>query len=138
MSSEVINSVFLRVSISNQNDAPTETNIPPKQLFFLDAPEGSGKTIVTTTIQHFQPSRGKHDLEVVSSAVPAQLLDGGRTAHSALKVSVPVASESTSNIEADSQPIYELCEIHLIILNEVFMTHRNNLEAVDCTFCDLR
>lgn len=70
----------------------------PKQafnlnVFFLfDTPRGTEKTFLTKRIQRFLQPKEKRFLAVISSAVAAQLLDGDCTAHSALKILIPVIS----------------------------------------------
>lgn len=76
-------------------------------------------------------------MTVPLSAVAAQLLDGGRTAHSALKIPFPVDSESAYKIDAKSQLAPDLNETHLIIWDEIVMTHLHNLEAVVPALGDL-
>lgn len=63
---------------------------------------------MTTATQRFLQPRENSVLAVAASGVAAQLRDGGRTAHFSLKISIPVTSESTRNIEADSQLCPEL------------------------------
>ncbi|CAB3220778.1 unnamed protein product [Arctia plantaginis] len=55
-------------------------------LFFLDAPGGTGKTFVISLIFPTIRSRCDIALGLASSGIAATLLDGGRTAHSALKL----------------------------------------------------
>ncbi|KAL4082718.1 hypothetical protein QTP88_029651 [Uroleucon formosanum] len=55
-------------------------------LFFLDAPGGTGKTFVISLILATIRSRCDIALALASSGIAATLLDGGRTAHSALKL----------------------------------------------------
>lgn len=90
------------VCINNLDQHATEAVIRSQRFFFCDPPGGTGKTFVTTVIQCFLETKGKHALAVASSAITAQLLDGGRTDHLALKILILVISESTCNIGADS------------------------------------
>ena len=53
--------------------------------FFLDAPGGTGKTFLISLILAEIRSNNGIALAVASSGIAATLLDGGRTAHSALK-----------------------------------------------------
>ncbi|GBP72597.1 hypothetical protein EVAR_50899_1 [Eumeta japonica] len=57
-------------------------------LFFLDAPGGTGKTFVISLILATIRSRCDIALALASSGIAATLLDGGRTAHSALKLPI--------------------------------------------------
>lgn len=55
-------------------------------LYFLDAPGGTGKTFVISLILATIRSEQKIALALASSGIAATLLEGGRTAHSALKL----------------------------------------------------
>jgi len=59
-------------------------------LYFLDAPGGTGKTFVISLILTNIREQGKIALALSSSGIAATLLDGGRTAHSALKLPLNV------------------------------------------------
>lgn len=59
-------------------------------LYFLDAPGGTGKTFVISLILAAIRSQRKIALALASSGIAATLLDGGRTAHSALKLPLNV------------------------------------------------
>lgn len=56
----------------------------------MDAPGGTGKTFVISLILANIRAQGKIALELASSGIAATLLDGGRTAHSALKLPLNV------------------------------------------------
>jgi len=55
-------------------------------IYFLDAPGGTGKTFVISLILATSRSRSQIALAVASSGIAATLLEGGRTAYSALKL----------------------------------------------------
>ncbi|UYV61805.1 hypothetical protein LAZ67_1006674, partial [Cordylochernes scorpioides] len=55
-------------------------------LYFLDAPGGTGKTFLISIILATIRSQNNIALAIASSGIAATLLDGGRTAHSALKL----------------------------------------------------
>jgi tRNA(Met) C34 N-acetyltransferase TmcA len=57
------------------------------EIFFLDAPRGTGKAFLITLILEATRSRNNIALALASSGIAAILLPGGRTAHSALKLS---------------------------------------------------
>lgn len=67
---------------------------------------------------------------MASSTVAAQILDDGRTAHSALQIPISVTSDSTCDTEANSKLASKLQYTKLIIWDEIVMTHRHNLEAI--------
>lgn len=55
-------------------------------IIFLDAPGGTGKTLLISLILAEISARNKIAVAVASSVIASTLLDGGRTAHSALKL----------------------------------------------------
>ncbi|XP_053968578.1 uncharacterized protein LOC128870006 [Anastrepha ludens] len=59
-------------------------------LYFLDAPGGTGTTFVISLILATIRSEQKIALALASSEIAATLLEGGRTAHSALKLTLNV------------------------------------------------
>ncbi|KAL7295113.1 hypothetical protein TKK_0011580 [Trichogramma kaykai] len=85
-------------------------------------------------------SRNKFVLAIASSGIAATLLDGGRTAHSALKLplNLHVTETPTCNITENSGmgKILQTCQ--LIIWYECTMAHKKALEALDRTLQDLR
>lgn len=58
--------------------------------FFLDAPGGTGKTFLISLILAKTRSQQKIALAIASSGIAATLLDGGQTAHSALKLPLDI------------------------------------------------
>ncbi|GBP93413.1 hypothetical protein EVAR_84304_1 [Eumeta japonica] len=70
-------------------------------LFFLDAPGGTGKTFVISLILATIRSRCDIALALASSGIAATLLDGGRTAHSALKLPLNLNTIDTPTIFPD-------------------------------------
>lgn len=55
-------------------------------LFFLDAPGGTGKTFLLNILLMSVRKDQKITVAVTSSGIAAKLLNGGRTAHSVLKL----------------------------------------------------
>lgn len=55
-------------------------------IFFLDAPGGTGKTFLLSLILAAIRGQGGIALALASTGIAATLLEGGRTAHSALKL----------------------------------------------------
>ncbi|RCN44384.1 hypothetical protein ANCCAN_09598 [Ancylostoma caninum] len=60
-------------------------------LFFLDAPGGTGKTFLINLLLAEIRRQNEIAVAVASSGIAATLLDGGRTAHSALKLPLDLA-----------------------------------------------
>ncbi|KAL8594540.1 hypothetical protein ACOMHN_028894 [Nucella lapillus] len=65
-----------------------------KQLFFLDAPGGTGKTFLINLVLAKMRSEGKIAVAVATSGIAATLLPGGRTAHSTFKLPLKINPEA--------------------------------------------
>lgn len=85
-------------------------------------------------------SRNDVALALASSGIAATLLEGGRTAHSALKLplNMQITETSIRNIAKYSAmaKILQVCK--LIVWDECTMAHKRSLEALDRTLKDLR
>ncbi|GBP21190.1 ATP-dependent DNA helicase pif1 [Eumeta japonica] len=109
-------------------------------LFFLDAPGGTGKTFVISLILATIRSRCDIALALASSGIAATLLDGGRTAHSALKLplNLNTIDTPTCNISRSSAMGKLLMQCKLIVWDECTMAYKKSLEALNFTLKDLR
>ena len=67
------------------------------RLFFLNAPGGYGKTLIEALLSTIR-GLGKIALAVASSGRAAELLEGGRTAHSQFEIPIPINESSVCNI----------------------------------------
>ena len=110
------------------------------EIFFLDAPGGTGKTFVIKLILASIRSKNDIALAIASSGIAATLLLGGRTAHSALKLPLNLHSTETPtcNISKSSGMGKVLQQCKLIIWDECTMAHKKSLEALDQCLKDLR
>ena len=106
-------------------------------LFFVDGPGGTGKTFLYNAILAKFRSLGKIALAVASSGIAAELLEGGRTAHSRFKIPIPILPTSTCNISRPSELAALIRQTSLIIWDEAPMLHRYVFECVHRTLCDL-
>ncbi|GBP42567.1 ATP-dependent DNA helicase pif1 [Eumeta japonica] len=79
-------------------------------------------------------------LALASSGIAATLLDGGRTAHSALKLplNLNTIDTPTCNISRSSAMGKLLMQCKLIVWDECTMAHKKSLEALNFTLKDLR
>ncbi|XP_036340118.1 uncharacterized protein LOC118749422 [Rhagoletis pomonella] len=109
-------------------------------LYFLDAPGGTGKTFVISLILATIRSEQKIALALASSGIAATLLEGGRTAHSALKLplNVQVIETPTCNISRNSAMAKVLRLTSIILWDECTMANKKLLEAFNRTMQDLR
>ena len=64
------------------------------RLFFLNAPGGCGKIFLIEALLSTVRGLGKIALAVASSGIAAELLEGGRTAHSRFKIPIPINESS--------------------------------------------
>lgn len=116
------------------------TNDETGGIYFLDAPGGTGKTFLISFILATIRSQNKIALALASSGIAATLLEGGRTAHSALKLPLNMQSNETPtcNISKNSAMAKVLQQCQLIVWDECTMAHKKSLEALDRTLKDLR
>lgn len=79
-------------------------------------------------------------LALASSGIAATLLEGGRTAHSALKLplNLEITEHPTCNISRNSSMAKVLQKCKLIVWDECTMAHKKSLEALNRTLQDLR
>ena len=108
-----------------------------KQIFFIDAPGGYGKTFLLETVISMVQSVGKIALAVASSGIAAELLEGGRTAHSRFKIPIPISDESMCSISLQSAHAKLMKQTSLICWNEVLMSNKQNIECVDRSLRDI-
>ncbi|XP_073821564.1 uncharacterized protein [Musca autumnalis] len=108
--------------------------------FFLDAPGGTGKTFLLALILATIRSENDIALALASSGIAATLLEGGRTAHSALKLplNMQINENPTCNISKNSAMAKVLQQSKLIVWDECTMAHKKSLEALHKTMQDLR
>jgi ATP-dependent DNA helicase PIF1 len=109
-------------------------------LFFLDSPGGIGKTFLINLLLAEIRAKNEIALAVASSGIASTLLEGGRTAHSALKLplnfaqsEIPICNISKGSGKAK---LLQLCKV--IVWDECTMAHKKALEALDRTMRDLR
>ncbi|RCN50729.1 hypothetical protein ANCCAN_03114 [Ancylostoma caninum] len=109
-------------------------------LFFLDAPGGTGKTFLINLLLAEIRKRNEIAVAVASSGIAATLLDGGRTAHSAMKLSLDLACSENpvGNISKGSGKAQVLKMCKGIVWDECTMAHKRALEALDRTLQDIR
>ncbi|UYV71003.1 hypothetical protein LAZ67_8001384 [Cordylochernes scorpioides] len=109
-------------------------------IIFLDAPGGTGKTFLINLLLAEVRSKNAIALAIASSGIAATLIDGGRTAHSMLKLPLNIANEQypTCNISSTSGQAQVLKSCRIIVWDECTMAHKNSLEALDRTLRDLK
>ncbi|CAB3261382.1 unnamed protein product [Arctia plantaginis] len=88
-------------------------------LYFLDAPGGTGQTFLMSVVLATVRARSNIAVLVASSGIAATLLEGCRTAHSALKLplNLKTIEELTCNITKNSAMAKVLSASKIIIWN---------------------
>ncbi|GFW79657.1 ATP-dependent DNA helicase [Trichonephila clavipes] len=88
----------------------------------------------------FSQTQNHIALAIASSGIAATLLDGGCTAHSALKepLNVHTNPDAMCNIKKHSGMAEVLRKCKIIIWDECTMAHKHSLEALDRTLKDFR
>ena len=105
--------------------------------FFLHGPAGTGKTFLYNCLCSYLRAQGKIVLCVASSGIAAQLLPGGRTAHSRFKIPLSNDINAVCNITPNSNLGELIRKTSLIIWDEVPMQHKACFEAVNRTLNDI-
>ncbi|GFQ85759.1 ATP-dependent DNA helicase [Trichonephila clavata] len=109
-------------------------------IFFLDAPGGTGKTFLLNLLLAFVRKEKDMAVAVATSGIASNLLDGGRTAHSAFKLPPDLArsDSATCNIYKGTGQGHVLKTCKLIVWDEATMSHINAFHALDKILQDLR
>ena len=102
-----------------------------KCTFFVIGAAGTGKTFLYNTLCHAMHSRTLVVLCVTYSGIAAQLLPGGRTAHSMFKILFEIMDNSVCSIPKNSSLVQVLKTAELIIWDECSAQHCFAFEAVD-------
>ena len=107
------------------------------RMFFVEGAAGAGKTFLYTSLCHALRSRELIVLCVASTGIAAQLLPGGRTAHSCFKIPLDITEHSTCSLRKHSTFASFLKSVSVIIWDECSTQHRHAFEAVDRTLRDI-
>jgi len=107
---------------------------------FLDAPGGTGKMFLISLLLAEIQSKNGIALAVASSGIAANLLDRGRTAHSAFKLPLNIQNnpDAVCNIKKQSSMATVLKQCKIIIWDESTMAHKHSLEASDRILKDIK
>lgn len=115
------------------------TNKQP-QPFMIDAPAGTGKSHTEKVIAARLRGQGFTVLIVASTGIAALQLPGGWTAHSMFKLPLNerVVDGAMCDINNGSQRAELIRKCDLIIFDELPMTHRYCIEALERSLRDIR
>ncbi len=128
-------SVCHNLTLSNELSMTMSWPLSIALHFFSMALAALAKPFSTVACLHAQ---GRVIVAMASSGIIALLLDGGRTAHSRLKIPVQgLNSTSTCYISRDSELAALFQAAALIVWDEVVMMHRHVFEAVNRSLQDI-
>ena len=98
---------------------------------YLNSPGGYRKTFLIETLLSTVRGMGKIALAVASSGIAAELLQGGRTAHSCFKIPIPVNETSICSISLQSDDAKLIQQTSLIIWDEIMMSNVDQVLWID-------
>ncbi len=109
------------------------------EMIAIEAPGGTGKTFLISTILAKVRSEKQVALATATSGIAATLLMNGRTIHSRCKVPIEnLNAESFCNITKRDATAELIRRCKVIVMDEDTMAHKHVFEAVERTFRDLR
>lgn len=122
------------------NDIMNRVQNGTSGILFLNAAGGTGKTLLLNLALAKVRSQGHIAIAVATSGIAATLLEGGRTAHSVLNISLDIVAneERTCNITKNSQKGELLRRCKLLVWDEASMAHKLMIEALNETLKDIR
>ncbi|XP_058805595.1 uncharacterized protein LOC131672409 [Phymastichus coffea] len=120
-------------------DLATATNdkVNNNNCLYIDGPGGSGKTFIYTTIYNLLCSKNIKVTSMAFTGIAAILLPKGKTVHKTFGLPVPMYSDSSSSITAQSKEGLLLKETRVFIWDEAPMAPRYALEIVNRTLKDV-
>ena len=103
--------------------------------FYLDGAPGRGKTFLLNFIVSYTRGNGRIALCCASSGFVAIMYPGGRTAHNLFRIPVKEDLYDLTKTECDipvtSQRACLLRKATVVVWDEITMTHKHNLQAVN-------
>ncbi|KAL6140312.1 hypothetical protein ACLB2K_058612 [Fragaria x ananassa] len=119
------------------NTIMSAVNGKESALFFVDGPGGTGKTYLYHALLANLRRMNHIVLATASSGIAANILPGGRTAHSRFKIPLKVLPSSMCSIGKQSSLAQLVRDSTAVIWDEAPMTNRDVFELVDRTFQDI-
>ena len=107
------------------------------KVFFIDGPGGTGKTYLYKALLAKVRSMGLIAIATATSGIAASIMPGGRTAHSRFKIPINVQEDIVCNINKQGGTAELLRRASLKIWDEVAMTKRQVVEALDRSLQDI-
>ncbi|XP_060519933.1 uncharacterized protein LOC132698089 [Cylas formicarius] len=109
-----------------------------RNLFFVHGPGGAGKTFLYNVIaERILSAGGVRLMAVAWMGIAASLLIEGRTCHHAFRLPLDLDEESTVGWPAEHERSQNIRRTDVILWDEVSMTSKHALNAVDRYVCDV-
>jgi hypothetical protein len=106
-------------------------------LFFVDGPDGTGKTYLYRVLLTTLRNQGKIAVVIATSGVAASIMPRGRTTHSRFKIPLTIDDGAVCSFTKQSGIAELLQKASLIIWDEASMTKRQAIEALDNSMRDI-
>ena len=126
--------IFDTITTSIDTGNGENSLIRNNNMYFIDAPGGTGKTFLIKVLLHYYRSQSKVVLPVASSGIAACLLDGGSTAHTMFGIPINLFdnnTKSTISLRSNNKHSILLRSAKLIIWDEITMAHKKAIKIVD-------
>lgn len=104
------------------------------QLFFIDAPGGSGKSFTANCIMNHVRLSKSLVLACASSGIAATVLKGGSTAHNKFQLPIDLNEDTVCDVRPGTDRYKLLVDTKMIVWDEAPMMHRFAVDAVDHLF----
>jgi hypothetical protein len=107
------------------------------QVFFVDGPEGTGKTYMYKALLAKVRSMNLIAIATFTSGIAASIMPSERTAHSRFKIPIKLDNNTICSFTEQSGTAELLRRAALVIWDEVAMTKRQAVETLDRTLQDI-
>ena len=108
------------------------------ELFFIDAPGGSGKSFAANCIMNHVRLLKSIVLACASSGIAATVLKGGSTAHNKFQLPIDLNEDSTCDIRDGTDRHQLMLDAQLVVWDEAPMMHKFAVNAVDRMFRSIK
>ena len=127
----------IKVDIDKALANPDDPSLKNKNVHFINAPGGTGKTYVINAILAYVRSKEKIAVATASSGISGILLNGGTTAHSRFKIPLKLDKDSTCNFTGRTNIGKLLTAANLLVWDEFPMSSAEGAACVDRSFRSL-
>ncbi|GBP56874.1 ATP-dependent DNA helicase pif1 [Eumeta japonica] len=109
-------------------------------VYFLDAPDGTGKTFLISLLLATIRAKNKIMIAVASSSIAATLLSGRKTAQSMFKIPLDLErmENTVCSIPKNSLKAKVLQDCVFVVWDECTMANKISIEIVNRTMQDIR